>query len=143
MNKSLTKSNMKQIISFFLIIFSISIYSQDTSQNEEILYPPIGFEHPMHFDVTVKVVNCDGTPSLLVTTFNENREGKDLEISFQITINDINGRSEVFNFPKKTYQFGKMFISKCSNLTYNAVSTLDWTTDNTTKSITIKFNYEN
>jgi len=134
---------MKQIISFFLIIFSISIYSQDTSQNEEILYPPIGFEHPMHFDVTVKVVNCDGTPSLLVTTFNENREGKDLEISFQITINDINGRSEVFNFPKKTYQFGKMFISKCSNLTYNAVSTLDWTTDNTTKSITIKFNYEN
>ena len=134
---------MKQIISFFLIMFSISIYSQYTSQNEEILYPPIGFEHPMHFDVTVKVVNCDGTPSLLVTTFNENREGKDLEISFQITINDINGRSEVFNFPKKTYQFGKMFISKCSNLTYNAVSTLDWTTDNTTKSITIKFNYEN
>jgi hypothetical protein len=142
------KTNYLSLICLFLIIFTISSQEKSKSsatllQNNEILYPPIGFEHPLHFDVTVKVVNCDGTPSLLVTTFNENREGKDLEISFQITINDINGRSEVFNFPKKTYQFGKMFISTCSNLTYNAVSTLDWTTDNTTKSITIKFDYEN
>lgn len=131
---------MKKILGIVLFLITLSTYTQEVNN---ILYPPIGFEHPMHFDVTVKVVNCNGTPSVLVTTFNENREGKDLEISFQITINDINGRSEVFNFPKKTYQFGKMFISKCSNLTYNAVSTLDWTTDNTTKSITIKFDYEN
>jgi hypothetical protein len=143
MNKSLTKPTMKQIISFFLIILSISIYSQDTSQNEEILYPPVGFEHPLHLDVYVKVVNCNGTPSVLVTTFNENHDGKDLEISFQITINDINGKSEVFNFPKKTYKQGEMLISDCSNLFYNASSILDWTSDNSKKIIKLKFDYEN
>lgn len=142
MNKSLTKPTMKQIISFFLIILSISIYSQDTSQNE-ILYPSVGFEHPLHLDVYVKVVNCNGTPSVLVTTFNENPNRKDIETSFQITISDSNGKTEVFNFPRKTYQFGKMLIASCSNVSYNASSILDWTRDNSTKTIKLKFDYEN
>ena len=142
------KTNYLTLICLFLIIFTISSQEKSKSsatllQNNEILYPPIGFEHPLHFDVTVKVVNCNGTPRVLVTTFNENHDGKDLEISFQITINDSNGQSEVFNFPKKTYEFGKMLISDCSNVSYNASSILDWTRNNTTKSISIKFDYEN
>lgn len=134
---------MKQVFTLLLVLSSLMIYSQENNANDEILYPPVGFEHPLHFDVTVKVVNCKGTPTVLVTTFNENHDGKDLEISFQITITDNNGKSEVFNFPKKSYEYGKMLISDCSNVTYNASSILDWTRDNSTKTIKLKFDYEN
>lgn len=134
---------MKKVFTLLLVLTSLITYSQNNNANDEILYPQVGFEHPSHLDVYVKVVSCNGTPSLMVTTFNENPKGKEIITSFQITILDNNGNSEVFNFPKQTYQFGKMLISNCSNLTYNAKSTLHWTADNSAKSIKLKFDYEN
>jgi hypothetical protein len=142
------KKNYLSLICLFLIIFTIS--SQEKSnpsatlwQNNEIIYPAIGFEHPLHFDVSVGVVSCNGIPSIMVTTFNESRQRKDIVTSFQITISDENGISEVFSFPKKTYNFGQMLTSNCMNLTYKAASILDWTSDNSTKTIKLIFDYEN
>lgn len=142
------KNNYLFFVCLILIIVRISSQEQTNSsatfsQNDDIIYPAISFEHPLHLDVFVSVVNCDGIPSLRIGTFNESRARKDIVTSFQITISDENGKSEVFNFPNKNYKFGEMLISNCSNLTQKLVSTLNWRTDNSTKKIKLKFDYEN
>jgi len=131
---------MKKILGIVLFLTTLSTYSQEVNN---IIYPSIGFEHPQHLDVYVSVVNCDGLPSLLITTFNENPNRKDITTSFKITIKDNkNGSFEDFYFPKKTYKFGKMKIFNCENLSYMAKSTLDWTSNNSTKEIILSFDYE-
>jgi hypothetical protein len=55
------KKNYLSLICLFLIIFTISTQEKSNPsatlwQNNEIIYPAIGFEHPLHFDVSVEVL---------------------------------------------------------------------------------------
>lgn len=121
---------------FFLITFLG--FSQD-----RILYPAVGFEHPLHLDVYVSVVECNGSSTVLITTFNESPSGDDIRTNFKIIIEDSNGQSETFYFPTRTYEFGKMEIGSCENAISNDNSSyLNWNRENSTKEITLIFDYE-
>jgi len=109
---------------------------------DRIIYPAVGFEHPLHLDVYVSVVECNNLPTILVTTFNESPISENLEVGFKISIADANGQSEVFYYPKRIYEFGKMEIECCDNSVNPNRSILDWNSDNSTKQINLIFDYE-
>lgn len=122
------------ILSFFL---NLSFFSQQ----QKIYYQPVQFEHPDHLDVTVKVVDCGGTPTLLLITFNESPERKVITTSFKIKISDEKGASEEFKFPVRDYEFGKMTIYECGTIDYDGASSLDWSGNNSSKKLTFEFDY--
>lgn len=130
---------MKTILGIVLFLTTLSTYTQEVNN---ILYPSIGFEHPQHLDIYVSVVKCNNLPTILITTFNESSEGENIEIGFKIKIVDTNGESEIFSIPKRIYKFGKMEIESCNDSVNPKRSILDWERDNSTKKITVIFDYE-
>lgn len=145
MNKSLTKPTMKQIISFFLIILSVSIYSQDTSQNEEILIPSYSFEHEIHFDVFVKVIKCkkDSKEYVVITAFNES--GATRNAGFKVKLSDTKGNEQIIVVAPFVTKMGEIFSSSCEgeNLDKNLREELSNSIDKSSLNITVEFNIVN
>jgi hypothetical protein len=145
MNKSLTKPTMKQIISFFLIILSISIYSQDTSQNEEILIPSYSFEHEIHFDVFVKVIKCkkDSKEYVVITAFNES--GATRNAGLKVKLSDTKGNEQIIVVAPFVTKFGEVFTSSCEgeNQDKNLRKEFSNLIDKSSLNITVEFNIVN
>ena len=128
---------MKRLLLIITFLNATLVLSQD-----RVIYPAVGFEHPSHLDVYVSVVECNNLPTILVTTFNESPIREHLEVSFKINIIDANGQSEIFYYPKRIYEFGKMEIESCDNAVNPNRSILDWNNDNSNKQINLIFDYE-
>jgi hypothetical protein len=145
MNKSLTKPTMKQIISFFLIILSVSIYSQDSSQNEEILIPSYSFEHEIHFDVFVKVIKCkkDSKEYVVITAFNES--GSTRNAGLKVKLSDNKGNEQIIVVPPFVTKFGEIFSSSCEgeNQDKNLRKEFSSLIDKSSLIITVEFNIVN
>ena len=114
---------MKQLrnLYFFLALFisfsffSLSVYSQEKNLRSSRLLGEAEF----HFDTFYKIVDCgNGVPQFFITAFNES--GKDLNISFNISLKDKkSGAIQEINVPFFAINKFELFAPKCSDKKYD------------------------
>jgi hypothetical protein len=136
---------MKNILSILLLFTTLSIYSQDNSQNEEIIIPSYSFEHEIHFDVFVKVIKCkkDAKEYVVITAFNES--GSTRNAGLKVKLFDNKGNEQIIVVPPFVTKFGEVFSSSCEgeNQDKNLRNEFSNLIDKSSLNIIVEFNIVN
>jgi hypothetical protein len=105
-------NNLKGFLIFALCTLGILQSGQAQSIKNDVLFSG-AFEAEFHFDVFYSIVDCDGTNTLLITTFNES--GAKTDVGFDIEFADAIGNKQTFQVPIFKSKMSEMLQTSCGS----------------------------